>query len=53
MVSETDWLGRPRSAPTLGNLLADFAERPDGGDELFESSTLTQSRGLGSDFDGE
>jgi prevent-host-death family protein len=53
VVSETDWLSRPWSAPTLGNLLADFAERPDGDDELFESSTLTQSRGLGSDFDGE
>src|ERR1700730_7648735 len=50
VVSETDWLSRPRSVSTLGNLLADFAERPDGGDELLESSTLTQSRGLGSDF---
>ena len=52
IVAESDWLSRPRSAATLGDLLADFAERPGSEDELFDRPALTQMRPLGSDFEG-
>ena len=52
IVSESDWLNRPRSALTLGDLLADFAERPGSEDELFDRPALTQTRPLGADFEG-
>jgi antitoxin Phd len=50
IVSETDWLRGPRSAATLGDLLADFAERPGTDEALFERPALPQIRPLGSDF---
>jgi prevent-host-death family protein len=53
IVSETDWLRRPRSGATLGDLLADFAARPGAGGELFEPPALRQIRPLGSDFPDE
>ncbi len=53
IVSETDWLRRPKSAATLGDLLADFAERPGTDEALFSRPSIPQTRSLGSDFDGE
>jgi len=51
IVSETDWLMGLRSAATLGDLLADFAELPSANETFFERPALPQVRTLGSDFD--
>jgi len=53
IVSETDWLKGPRSAATLGDLLADFAEVSGTDEALFERPALPQTRPLGSDFDDD
>jgi prevent-host-death family protein len=53
IVSEANWLSRPKSAASLGDLLADFAGRPGTDDELFDRPALPQIRPLGSDFAGE
>jgi hypothetical protein len=51
IVSETDCLKGATSAATLGDLLADFAERPGTDGAIFECPALPQTRTLGSDFD--
>lgn len=53
IISETIWLSRPGRAPTFGDLLADFAERPGTDSGNFERSSLMQTRKLGSDFNGD
>lgn len=50
IVSEAEWAKRPKSAPTLGHLLADFAERVGFDEGLFDEPRVTQSRPYGSDF---
>jgi prevent-host-death family protein len=53
IVSETDWLKGPKSAATLGDLLADFAVRLEINEALFERQTTPRARALGFDFPGE
>ncbi len=50
IVSETDWSSGRQRAATLGDLLADFAERPGTDEVFFERSTFPRIRALGSDF---
>ena len=49
IVSENDWNARPRSAPTLGALLAHFARTGAAHGEL--TSRPWKERDLGKDFD--
>jgi prevent-host-death family protein len=49
IVSEADWAARPKSAATLGDLLADFAERVGVDEDLFSDPVAKQDRPLGSD----
>jgi prevent-host-death family protein len=51
IVSEADWLRGPKSAGTLGDLLADYAELPSADETFFERPALPQIGTLGSDFD--
>jgi len=50
IVAESDWRKTPRSASTLGDLFARFAEADGGDEDLFEARPFTQSKLLGSDF---
>ena len=51
IVSEADWAKRPqRSASTLGDLLAGFAERVGFDEDLFSEPVARQERPLGSDL---
>jgi prevent-host-death family protein len=50
IVSETDWAKGPRSAATLGDLLATFAERTGFDEDLFSTALAKGDRPLGSDF---
>jgi prevent-host-death family protein len=51
IVSEEEWNRRPqRRYPTLGHLLADFAERGVFGEDVFDRSAFRQTRPLGGDF---
>lgn len=49
IVSEAEWNGRPKKAASLGELLADFAERV-GFDEGDFDRPWKEDRPLGSDF---
>jgi prevent-host-death family protein len=49
IVSEADWLARPRSAPTLGHLLAQYAEAGQLGDDI--TNRPWAERPLGVDFE--
>jgi prevent-host-death family protein len=49
IVSEAEWRARPRSAPTLGHLLAQYAEAGDLGDDT--TSRPWTERSLGVDFE--
>lgn len=49
IVSEAEWAKGPRSAATLGDLLASFAERIGFDEELFSEPIAKQERALGSD----
>ena len=53
IVSEEEWNKRPRRAPTLGHLLADFAERAGFEEGDFDRSWYKQERELGADFLGD
>ena len=53
IVSEAEWNRRPRSASTLGELLANFAENTGIDDVLFEERPWTEERPLGSDALGD
>ena len=50
IVSEADWAKRPRSAATLGDLLATFAETVGFDEDPFSDPIAKQDRPLGSDF---
>lgn len=50
IVSEAEWAKRPKSASTLGHLLADFAERVGFDEDLFDEPRVKQERPYGSDF---
>ena len=50
IVAEAEWLKGPRSAVTLGDLLAGFAERVGFGEDLSPGQIAGQERPLGSDF---
>ena len=50
IVSEAEWIKQAKSAPKLGHLLADFAERTGFSEEDFDRPWAAPSRPLGSDF---
>jgi prevent-host-death family protein len=50
IVSEAEWRKGPRSATTLGDLLATFAERTGFDEDDFAENPWTEERPLGSDF---
>ena len=50
IVSESEWNRRPRSASTLGELLANFAEKTGFDDDLFKERPWKEECPLGSDF---
>jgi prevent-host-death family protein len=51
IVSEEQWSRRPRSAPTLGDFLVDFAERVGFDEDLFaDRSWFKEEREPGADF---
>lgn len=50
IVSEAEWRKGPKSAATLGALLADFAERDGFSEEDFQRPWATPARPLGGDF---
>ena len=49
IVSEVEWKKQPKGAATLGDLLADFAEKTGFDDELLREPTWSEERLLGSD----
>jgi len=53
IVAESAWRDHPKSAATLGDLLAKFAEAQDGGEELFRERRFAQDKSLGADFVGK
>ena len=53
IVSEAEWTKRPESAATLGDLLADFAERAGFDEDFFSEQIAEQKRPLGADFLGD
>lgn len=50
IVSEAEWSRQPAPRTTLGDLLADFAERVGFDEEVFAERLWTEDRPLGSDF---
>lgn len=50
IVAEADWTKDARKTSTLGDLLADFAERTGFDEDLFSEPLATQNRPFGSDF---
>jgi prevent-host-death family protein len=50
IVSEAEWRKGPRSAATLGDLLATFAERTGFDGDIFSEKQWKEERPLGSDF---
>ena len=53
VIAESEWRKHPKSAATLGDLLATFAETGDDEGKLLEHRPFAQSRPLGSDFIGD
>jgi antitoxin Phd len=53
VVSEADWLSQRRSAATLGDLLANFAEGSEDAEIQWARSPFKQTRPLGVDFWGD
>ncbi len=50
IVSEAEWAKRPKSAATLGELLANFAERTGFSEDDFNRPWTNPNRPLGADF---
>lgn len=50
IVSEADWAKRPKSAATLGDLLANFAEQGVFDEDFLSDPIAKQDRPLGSDI---
>ncbi len=50
IVSEEEWNKRRRRFPTLGHLLAHYAERGVFSEDMFDRSLLGSERPLGEDF---
>ena len=50
IVSEAEWNKKPKSAASLGDLLARFAETSGFGEDGFDRTGIQQKRPLGQDF---
>jgi len=53
IVAEAAWNKRPKSAASLGDLLADFGETIGFDEDLWREQPWTDERPLGSDFSAE